>query len=130
MEKRIKILEERIERTELENLLTEAEKISAVKKDTSITKVFQSGQRSLQAINPEISITGDAYAQAILNKDLFTSEYRTGAYYRVIGMHIQSNLDPYSKAKAIIEFTPNGVGFGEAYMTFNNVIPDINLTIG
>jgi hypothetical protein len=130
LEQRIKQLEEKLEKTELESILTDAEKVSNYISDTTDSKIFKSGQRSLQAINPEISLTGDAFGQFILNKDTFTDEARSGAHFRVVGMHIQSNLDPYSFAKAIIEFTPNGVGFGEAYMTINNIVPNINLTLG
>jgi len=130
LEQRIMKLEEKLGKTELENLLNEAEKFSQEKKDTSEIKIFKSGQRSLQAINPEISITGDAFGQLILNEDGFTNEMRSGAFYRVVGAHIQSNLDPYSTAKAILEFTPNGVGFGEAYMTINSILPNINVTLG
>ncbi|MCK5077960.1 MAG: hypothetical protein KAR38_16375, partial [Calditrichia bacterium] len=88
------------------------------------------GQRSLQAINPEISLTGDAFSQYILNKDNFTPTARSGNYFRGVGLHIQSNLDPFSMAKVAVSFDPHGVHFGEAYLTWNNVLPNISLTAG
>jgi hypothetical protein len=127
---RVKALEEKIEQSELEKIISEAEKKSTEKKEDSTTKTFKSGQRALQAINPEISLTGDAYGQYILNKEMFNQELRSGAHFRVVGLHIQSALDPFSIAKAVIEFTPDGVEFGEAYITWNNFLPGIELTAG
>ncbi len=130
LEKRIKVLEERFEQTALEKILEEAEKKSQQKKEVKSSKTFKSGQRSLQAINPEISLTGDAFGQYIFNNDKFTEESRSGAHFRVVGLHIQSSLDPFSMAKVAIEFTPSGVEFGEAYMTWTNFLSGMNLTAG
>jgi len=130
LKKRIQVLEEKFEQNELEKILEEAEKKSQEQKVDKSTKTFKSGQRSLQAINPEISLTGDAYGQYLFNKDRFSEEMRTGAHFRVLAMHIQSSLDPFSMAKMAIEFTPDGVEFGEAYMTWNNFLPGMNLTAG
>ena len=127
---RIKLLEEKVEQSELEKILSEAEKKSTEKKEDTSTKTFKSGQRSLQAINPEISITGDAYGQYILNNEMFNEQERSGAHFRVVGLHIQSALDPFSMAKAIIEVTPEGVELGEAYITWNNLIPGVDMTAG
>jgi len=128
LEKRLEALENKQEEDELKKLLQEAETTSATKEKKNTNKVFQSGQRSLQAINPEISVVGDAYGQ--YNIDDPNAENKTGAYFRVLGIHIQSNLDPYSLAKAAIEFTPDGVELGEAYLTWTNFIPSISLTAG
>lgn len=127
---RIKVLEEKVEQSELEKILSEAEKKSQETKEEPTTKVFKSGQLSLQATNPEISVTGDAYGQYLLNKDQFNKDSRTGAYFRVVGLHFQSMLDPFSMAKAIIEVTPDGVELGEAYITWNNFLPGVDLTAG
>ncbi len=130
LEKRVRALENEKQEDELESLLKEAEIASQEKKKTSKQKVFKSGQRSLQAINPEISVTGDMFGQAIINDDGFTKDARTGAYFRVVGLHIQSNLDPFSLTKIAIAFTPKGVGFGEAYVTWTNVFANISVTAG
>ena len=48
----------------------------------------------------------------------------------VIGLHLQSDLDPFSFTKVAVEFTPGGVGLGEAYMTWTSLLPGLSLTIG
>ena len=129
LEQRIKILEEKIAQSELEKLRAEAESLAREKKEVK-SKTFKGGQRSLQAINPEISVTGDMYGLYVGNEDHFTDELRSGAHFRVIGLHLQSNLDPFSLAKVALEFTPKGFELGEAYMTLTKVLPGISLTMG
>lgn len=130
LEKRIKALEEKQNENDLEKLLNEAQTASNEKSKEKKTKVFKSGQRALQAINPEISVTGDAYGQFILNKDGFREGARTGAYFRTLGIHIQGNLDPFSLTKVAVEVHPDGVELGEAYVTWSNILPKISLTAG
>lgn len=130
LKERIKKLEEKAEQDELEKLLDEAENLSNKKEEKEETKVFKSGQRSLQAINPEISVVGDMFGQYIVNQNSFTEELRSGAHFRVFGLHFQSNLDPFSTTKAAIEITPHGLEFGEAYMIWTKVLPGIGLTAG
>ncbi len=130
LEERIKKLEEKMEQNELQNLISEAEKISSEKKEKTKLKTFNSGQRSLQAINPEISVTGDQYFQYVPAAQYKSPGERTGGYFRTLGVHIQSNLDPYSFAKATLEFNPNGFELGEAYMTWTDFLPRISLTVG
>jgi len=126
---RIKMLEEKIEQNELEKLRNDAEKISEQKKEEKI-KVFKGGQRSLQALNPEISVAADAFGLYVNNKNGFTESQRSGMHFRVAELQIQSTLDPFSKAKVILEFTPEEVEFAEAYVTWNRVLSDVSLTVG
>ncbi len=130
LESRITLLEEKKAQDELKDILEEAEDVSRETKKSTKPKVFTSGQRSLQAINPEISITGDLFGQAIVDDYNFTQSARSGAYFRVVGLHIQSNLDPFSLAKIAIEFTPEGVELGEAYATWANIASNLSLTAG
>jgi hypothetical protein len=130
LEKRLQVLEEKNSDEELKNLQEEAESAAEEKPQERTQKTFKSGQRSLQAINPEISVTGDAYAQAILNDDGFTKTARSGANFRMIGLHFQSNLDPFSFTKIALGITPNGIGIGEAYVTWNKLFGNISLTAG
>ncbi len=130
LEERIKKLEEKIERDELEKLLKEAETVANEKEEKKETKVFKSGQRSLQAINPEISVLGDMYGQYIANKNNFNGNERSGAFFRVMEMNVQSNLDPFSLAKFIVEINPGGIEFAEGYMTLTKLIPNVSLTAG
>ncbi len=128
LESRLRTLEEKFEKDELNEILQEAETASAKKEETKKSKIFKSGQRSLQAINPEISVTGDAFGEfKFKGKPL---ENSAGAYFRVLGLHIQSNLDPFSLATVAIEVTPEEVELGEAYLTWTNFLPSISLTSG
>ncbi len=128
LEKRIKALEEKIEENELQKILQEANTISEKKKESNGNKVFKSGQRALQAINPEISVTGDAMGE--YNFEDIPLKNNGGVFFRGLGLHIQSNLDPFSLAKVAIGFSPEGVGLGEAYLTWTNILPNISLTAG
>ena len=130
LQERIKKLEEKVEQDELEELLKEAETVANKEEVKKETKEFKSGQRSLQAINPEISVVGDMYGQYIANNKSFTEDLRSGAFFRVLGLHIQSNLDPFSFTKAAIELTPAGLELGEAYMTWTKILPGVGLTGG
>jgi len=129
LKQKIQILEEKIEQNELEKLRVEAEKISKQKKEEK-SKVFKGGQRSLQALNPEISVAADAFGLYVNNENGFTESQRSGMHFRVAELQVQSTLDPYSTAKVILEFTPEEVEFAEAYVTWNRVIPDVSLTVG
>jgi len=130
LEERIKKLEEKIEQDELDKLLKDAEAVANKEEEKKQTKEFKSGQRSLQAINPEISIVGDMFGQYIANDNSFTEDSRSGAFFRVLGLHFQSNLDPFSFAKVAIEYNPAGLEFGEAYMTWTKIFPSVGLTAG
>lgn len=130
LERRIKQLEEKFAQDELEKIINEAETKANEPQDEKKTKVFKSGQRSLQAINPEISLTGDMYGQYIINDNGFTEKARTGAYFRSIGLHMQGNLDPFSFIKVAIGFNPDHVHLGEAYITWTNPLPQIGITAG
>jgi hypothetical protein len=88
---------------------------------------FTSGALGLQALNPEISVTGD-----------FISSYRSGDEvdspfensFRNLGLHLESYLDPYSRFKSAVEVHTDGVELGEAYFTRYGLLPDMNLTLG
>jgi len=88
-------------------------------------KSFVAKSRSLQAANPEISLVGGALATYSENGD-----YAPGFTYRVLGLHLQSTLDPFSLAKAAIELTPEGAELAEAYLTWTNAFPRTSLTLG
>lgn len=129
LKSRIKILEDKIEKSELEKILKEADNIASQKKETK-SKTFKGGQRSLQALNPEISMAADAFGQYINNDNGFTESERTGMNFRVAEVQVQSILDPFSKAKVILEIKPEEVEFAEAYVTWNRILPDVSFTVG
>ncbi len=130
LEKRINKLEETAAKNELEKILAEAEMKADEKETENKTKTFKSGQRSLQAINPEISVTGDQYGLYTINENKYYPALKSGAYFRVLGIHIQSNLDPFSFAKVAVELTPQGIELGEVYATWTKFLPNISITAG
>jgi hypothetical protein len=88
---------------------------------------FASGALGLQALNPEISVTGD-----------FITSYRSGDAVtqpldntlRTLGLHFESYLDPYSRFKAAVPVTDDKAALGEAYFTRYDWLPDLNVTVG
>jgi hypothetical protein len=89
--------------------------------------VFTSGALGLQALNPEISITGD-----------FLVSYRSRSHasvhhrqeFRGLGLHCESYLDPFSRFKAAVSATGQGAVLGEAYFTRFGLLSGFNLTLG
>lgn len=130
LEERIIKLEDKLEQDELEKLLKEAEIAANKKEDKKETKEFKSGQRSLQAINPEISVLGDMFGQYIANENGFNEEFRSGAFFRAMEINFQSNLDPFSFAKFIVELNTEGIEFAEGYMTWTRIFPGVGITAG
>ena len=88
---------------------------------------FRSGGLGLQALNPEISVTGDFLFS--LRQDT-TSDQSSDFDFRTLGIHFESWLDPSAKFKAAIPVTESGSELGEGYMTLYNVADDLNLTFG
>ena len=90
---------------ELEELVAAAEREAAAEPPAASEEempAFTSGALGLQAVNPEISVTGD-----------FISSYRSGDAVvanfdntvRTLGIHLESYLDPYSRFKAAVPVT-------------------------
>jgi len=104
----------------------EAEKEVPAEKPAEET-IFKSGNLGLQALNPEISVTGDLLGTYRTGDDVTDGwDWR----FRTLDMHLESYLDPYSRMKAAIEFHPDGAELGEAYFTRFGVLENLNLTLG
>ncbi len=88
---------------------------------------FKSGGLGLQALNPEISVTGDVLFSS---RQDTTSDKSSDFDFRTLGIHIESWLDPYTRFKAAIPVTESGTALGEGYMTLYDVADDLNLTFG
>jgi hypothetical protein len=88
---------------------------------------FRSGGLGLQALNPEISVTGE-----------FFGTYQSGDgsqpdwdfSFRGLGMHLEAYLDPYSRFKAAVPVSAEGAELGEAYYTRYGALGGGNLTLG
>jgi len=90
-------------------------------------KVFKSGNLGLQALNPELSITGDmleTYQSGIDDAPA------TDMMFRGMGVHFESYLDPYSRFKAAVGFSEEGAELEEVYFTRYGVLRNVNLTLG
>jgi hypothetical protein len=97
-----------------------------------VSKTFKGGERSLQALNPEVSVVGDLFGRFVYSDGEIYSKKggETGFYPRVAGIHFQANLDPFSYAKIVVGITPSGVDFGEGYITWNAATSWLSLTFG
>jgi hypothetical protein len=102
-------------------------------------EVFTSGERSLQALNPEISVVIDAGARLQMNdgdpSSLFGSvdggdTSSSGFFFRHLGLHIETDLDPFSFTKIAVGVSPEGVELGEAYVTWVRAARGLQITLG
>ena len=88
---------------------------------------YRSGALGLQALNPEISVTGDFLFSSRQDS---TSDQSSDFNFRTLGIHIESWLDPYTRFKAAIPVTEDNASLCEGYITLYNLADDINLTFG
>jgi len=90
-------------------------------------EAFTSGALGLQALNPEISITGDILWSYT---DSETTERKSDFLFRGLGIHAEAYLDPFTRFKAAFSVEESETRLGEAYMTRFGVLPQVNLTVG
>lgn len=88
---------------------------------------YSAGSLSLQELNPEISVVGDFLSWY---GDAEEGGRRSSSDLRVLGVHLESYLDPYSRFKACVPVTSDWAKLGEAYMTRHDVGKNLNLTLG
>ncbi len=119
-------MQKRLEALELKELRREA---FSVKKE-NMQRRFTEKSRSLQLLNPELSVTGDFFAKYLQDAPHFTSSERSGLGMRLLGIHWQSALDPYSMMKVAVEFSPEGVEVAEAYVIWNGILPGLGMRVG
>lgn len=122
------------EQEELAALRREAEAEAAVapaESQQAEETEFTSANRALQGLNPELSVVGDAGGKLIMDDtDPETIADKSGFFFRVLGIHFESVLDPFSFFKAAVGVKPAGVGLGEAYATWTDALPNTSLTVG
>lgn len=88
---------------------------------------YSAGSLSLQELNPEISVVGDFVSWY---GDSEGDNRHSNSDLRVLGVHLESYLDPYSRFKACVPVTSDWARLGEAYMTRYDVGRNLNLTLG
>ena len=94
------------------------------------SKTFKGGERAQQAINPEISVTFDHLSSYKLNSPHNYAGFQSGENFRMAGIHMQSEMDPYSFGKLTFAAREGAFEMGEAYAIFSNMIPGSTLTAG
>jgi hypothetical protein len=105
----------------------ETEKPEEETDDADEEATFKSGNLGLQALNPEISVTGDMLARLQSGSDdLPTSQ----TAFRTLGLHFEAYLDPYSRFKAAIPISIVDAELGEAYFSRYGFLWNMNLTLG
>jgi hypothetical protein len=124
-----KQMEEEKEAKELEQLRRVAQEESAIGKpeEDLEKKEFRLKGLGLQKLNPEISIVGDTIFGGWYEEH---DRIRSDALFRVLGVHFESYLDPYTKFKASCPVDPQGASLGEGYITRFGVMKNTSLTIG
>ncbi|MBN1765100.1 MAG: hypothetical protein JW860_07575 [Sedimentisphaerales bacterium] len=90
-------------------------------------EIFEARGLSLQALNPEISVTGDILFSSSQKSESNPSSDFT---FRTLGVHFESWLDPYTRFKAAVPVTEDETTLGEGYVTLYNLGEDLNVTIG
>lgn len=95
-----------------------------------LSKIYSGGQTSQQALNPEISIIGDFFMKGRLASPPSSGDSRTGQFFRVAGLHLQSDLDPFSRTFFAMEFHPDEIELGEAFIDWNGLIPSLTVRAG
>jgi len=88
---------------------------------------FCAGNLSLQAENPEISVTGD-FVYSLRSMD--GNRNNADATFRSLGLHYETYLDPYTKFKGAVPVLENDSMLGEAYITRYGVTDSLNITLG
>jgi len=142
MEQIIRDLQKKVEKKEkedeLENLLKEAEQLSSKQKEEeeSVSKRFHSGTRQQQGLNPNISLGGDFFAGVSSTDDPAITEPgdmhygNNGFYMREMEMAFVSPLDPFTRGKAFICVSEDGVEIEEGYIEWLNLPLNMNLKTG
>ncbi len=142
LELQLRELQEQIAQKEQKNKLNElkekAKQLSSQEKKESddISKKFRSGIRQQQGLNPNISICGDFFTSySTAENDLINepSEFSYGNnnfFMRELELGFVAPLDPFTRGKAFISITENGIALEEGYMELINLPLHINLKVG
>ena len=138
LEKQLTEIQQAREDEELEKLRLEADTEAASAQDEREKleeKTYVTASRSLQMLNPEISVSGDFVGQVIFDEDMEAffagADDRSAMVIRALDLHIQSSLDPFSLTKIAIGISPPGeLMLEEIYVTWTGVIPGAKVTAG
>jgi len=104
-----------------------AQESSAVSATSAQSVTFKAGELGQQALNPEISMTGDVIAQFRSQDDVRENARGT---FRSLGVHGECYLDPDTRFKASFPIQEEGTEICEAYITRVGFSKNLNLTLG
>ncbi len=138
MQKKIKELEEKLKKLQdqqddlsIHQMQLEGKVAGETSSKAFHLKDFHGHSRSLQALDPEISVVGDLAGKFVWSHGKeYAGDNRSGFDVRGLGVHFQSDLDPFSYLKAAITFSPHGVEFGEGYIVWTNVLNAMDIMFG
>ena len=138
LEERIDSLEKKEQEDELQKLIEEATKLTAVEKkeEHGIGHRFTSGLRQQQRLNPNISVSGDFFGGISSSKESYVTEPsnvsygNNGFYLRELQVTLNAPLDPFTRGKTFISFFENEIVIEEAYMEWLNLPAQMNLKVG
>jgi len=88
---------------------------------------FEARGLGLQELNPEISFAGDFLFSTRQDS---TSDDSSDFDFRVLDVHVQSWLDPYTLFKAAIPVNEDTTKLGEGYIKLHQISDDLILTLG
>jgi hypothetical protein len=124
------VTEKETRQSELDALLAQMQEEAGEeeKEKTPEETVFRFNGLGLQALNPEISVSGVMLGSFIDQENI---RERTDFSVRSFELNFQSYLDPFSRFKATVPIDDAGnIEVEEAYFTRFNVLENCNLTLG
>ena len=133
-----KAIAEQKKEDELDMLLREADRLSVKeeKKQIDISKKYFGGVRQQQGLNPNISFGMDFFGSITSsgtgpeNEPSDFSYGNNGFYLREAQLSLVAPLDPFTRGKAFISATPEGISVDEVYMEWLNLPLSMNLKAG
>ncbi len=132
-EAHVAALEARLEELEIELLQISAEAATHEEaQDDELELIeFQGTGRSLQMLNPELSMEADLIGAGIYSDGNWYSDAgRSGITLRELAFNLHSTLDPFSLARAAFALTEEGAELEEAYITYTSILPRLSLSAG
>lgn len=135
LESRLDALSSELESESLERIVQEAKQEAQEVDDEARPeqREFLEGGLALQKLNPELTVSADVLGVLVVDgKDFYATESdRSGIFLRGLGVHFEHVLDPFSRFKSALHFSPDhGVGVEEVYVTWSGLIPTTSLAAG
>ena len=128
---RVEALADRVEELEMELLQLSA--YASVDTDEEELKLisYQSAGRSLQALNPELSVEADVLGSGVYSDGhWYSGDSRSGVTLRELAFNLHSTLDPFSFVRVAAAIAEDGAELEEAYITYTSILPRLSLTVG